>query len=144
VNAVVHCTMCHSQLDIKKFSLPVIPGTEGGGGIAFHEVDSTFPGKLWFPNITPFALKDWTDAEIARAITKGIRKNGDTLTPALPFHDFNKMYKEDVASVIAYLRTLNLLIPVIQKGNYLFLLQLSVRCLTTIIRRIPNQILLIK
>ena len=107
VNAVVHCTMCHSQLDFKKFSLPVISGTQGGGGIALHEVDTTFPGKLWFPNITPFALKDWTDSQIARAITKGIRKNGDTLTPIMPFHDFNKMDVEDVTAVVAYIRTLN-------------------------------------
>ena len=105
VHSVVHCTFCHSQLDFKKFSLPVIPGTEGGGGIVLHELDSTFPGKLWFPNITPFALKDWTDGEIARAITKGIRKNGDTLTSVMPFHDFSKMCKEDVASVIAFIRT---------------------------------------
>ena len=105
VHSVVHCTWCHSQLDFTKFSLPVIPGTEGGGGIPLHEYDSSFPGKLWFPNITPFALKDWTDAEIAIAITKGIRKNGDTLTPVMPFHDFSKMCKEDVASVIAYIRT---------------------------------------
>jgi hypothetical protein len=106
VNTIVHCTMCHSQLDIKKFAIPVIPGTEGGGGIALHEIDTTFPGKLWFPNITPFALKDWTDAEIARAITKGIRKNGDTLTPVMPFHEFSNLYKDDVNAVIAYIRTL--------------------------------------
>ena len=49
VNAVVHCTYCHSQLDIKKFSPQVIPGTEGGGGIAIHEFDTTFPGKLGYP-----------------------------------------------------------------------------------------------
>jgi hypothetical protein len=106
VHSVVHCLFCHSQLDLKKFSMPVIPGTEGGGGIALHEFDSTFPGKLYFPNITPFALKDWTDDEIARAMTKGIRKNGDTLTSIMPFHDFSKMYKDDIAAVVAYIRTL--------------------------------------
>ena len=106
VHSVVHCFFCHSQLDFKKFSLPMVPGTEGGGGIALHELDSTFPGKLWFPNITPFALKEWTDTEIARAITKGITKNGDTLTPVMPFHEFSKMHEEDIASVISYIRTL--------------------------------------
>ena len=48
VNAVVHCTYCHSQLDLKKFSPQVIPGTEGGGGIAIHELDSTFPVNFGF------------------------------------------------------------------------------------------------
>jgi hypothetical protein len=51
-------------------------------------------------------LKDWTNAEIAKAITKGIRKNGDTLIPPMPFHEINKMDREDVTSVIAYIRTL--------------------------------------
>jgi mono/diheme cytochrome c family protein len=106
VNSVVHCLYCHSQLDFKKFSLPVIPGTEGSGGIAIHELDSTFPGKIVIPNITPHGLKDWTDKEIARAIAKGISKNGDTLMPAMPFHEFSKMTKEDVDAVIAYIRTL--------------------------------------
>jgi hypothetical protein len=105
VNSVLHCLFCHSQLDLKKFALPVVPGTEGGGGIAIHELDSTFPGKLWIPNITPFALKDWTDAEIARAITKGTRKNGDTLTSIMPFSDFSKLCSDDVAAVVSYLRT---------------------------------------
>jgi len=107
VHSVTHCTMCHSQLDFTKFSFPVIPGTEGGGGIALHEFDSTFPGKLYFPNITPYKLKDWTDGEIARAITHGINKDGDTLLPIMPYHDFSRMAKEDVESVIAYLRTMD-------------------------------------
>lgn len=106
VNAVVKCTFCHSQLNFKKFSPQVLPGSEGGGGIALHELFPTFPGKLWTPNITPFALKDWTNAEIAKAITKGIRKNGDTLIPTMPFHEISKMDREDVTSVIAYIRTL--------------------------------------
>ena len=106
VNALVHCTYCHSQLNMKKFSPQVIPGTEGGGGIAMHEFDSTFPGKLWIPNITPAGLKDWTDGEIVRAITKGIRKNGDTLFPMMPYHEFSKMDKEDVTAIVAYIRTL--------------------------------------
>jgi hypothetical protein len=83
--------MCHSQLDFKKFSLQVVPGTEGGGGIAFHEIDSTFPSILVIPNTTPYALKDRTDEEIASAMTKGIRKNGNTLLPMMPYHALSKM-----------------------------------------------------
>ena len=107
VHSVVNCVDCHSQLDPTKFSLPVVPGTEGGGGIPIHEVVlDEIPGKIFIPNITPFALKDWTDEEIANAMTKGINKKGDTLFPMMPYHGLSRMAKEDVESVIAYLRTL--------------------------------------
>jgi mono/diheme cytochrome c family protein len=107
VYSVVNCVDCHSQLDTSKFSAPVLPGTEGGGGLAIHEIlPSDVPGKLVIPNITPHTLKDWTDDEIARAITRGINKKGDTLFPLMPYHGLSRMAKEDVEAVIAYLRTL--------------------------------------
>jgi len=107
VHSVVNCVDCHSQLDLKKFSAPLIPGTEGGGGIALHELfPADIPGKIYIPNITPYALKDWTDDEIARAMTRGINKKGDTLFPLMPYHGLSRMAKEDVEAVIAYIRSL--------------------------------------
>lgn len=106
VNSVVNCVDCHSQLDLNKYSLPLIPGTEGSGGFPMHEVDKNIPGKVYVSNITPFALKDWTDEEIAVAMTRGINKNGDTLFPLMPYHGLSVMAKEDVEAVIAYIRTL--------------------------------------
>jgi mono/diheme cytochrome c family protein len=107
VHSVVNCVDCHAVLDTSKFSGPVVPGTEGGGGMAFHELlPMDIPGKMWVPNITPYALKDWSDDEIARAITQGINKKGDTLFPLMPYHGLSRMAKEDVEGVIAYLRTL--------------------------------------
>ena len=106
-NSVVNCVDCHSQLDTSKFSAPVVPGTEGGGGLALHEIlPADIPGKMWVPNITPYALKDWSDDEIARAITKGVNSKGDTLFPLMPYHGLSRMAKEDVEAVVAYLRSL--------------------------------------
>jgi len=105
VHSVVNCVDCHSQLDLNKFSLPVVPGTEGGGGMAVHELVE-IPGKIYIPNITPAALKDWSDDEIARAMTRGINKRGDTLFPMMPYHGLSRMAKEDVEAVIAYIRKL--------------------------------------
>ncbi|HKB44622.1 MAG TPA: c-type cytochrome, partial [Chitinophagaceae bacterium] len=48
----------------------------------------------------------WTDDEILRAMTQGINKNGDTLFPLMPYVRFNHMAKDDLLSIIAYLRTL--------------------------------------
>jgi mono/diheme cytochrome c family protein len=107
VHSVVNCVDCHSTLDTSKFSAPVVPGSEGGGGLALHEIlPADIPGKMWVPNITPHALKDWTDDEIARAIVRGVNKKGDTLFPLMPYHGLSRMAKEDVEAVIAYLRTL--------------------------------------
>lgn len=105
VNSVVNCVDCHSTLDLNKFSLPVVPGTEGSGGFPMHDVEP-IPGKVYTSNITPFVLKDWTDEEIARAMTQGINKKGDTLFPIMPYHGLSVMAKEDVDAVIAYIRTL--------------------------------------
>ncbi|MBL7738372.1 MAG: c-type cytochrome [Chitinophagaceae bacterium] len=102
---VTMCMDCHSKRDITKFAMPVIPGTEGGGGITFGKAEG-IPGEVTPPNITPFALKDWTDDEIARALTEGVNKKGDTLFPMMPYHHYSKMTRDDVYSIIAYLRTL--------------------------------------
>ena len=48
----------------------------------------------------------WTDDEIMRAMTHGISKNGDTLSPLMPYYNLNRMAKEDLLSIVAYLRTL--------------------------------------
>jgi hypothetical protein len=58
------------------------------------------------PNITPYALAKWTDGEILRAVTTGVNKTGKALFPLMAFHRFGRMDKEDIYSIIAYLRTL--------------------------------------
>ena len=104
-NHVTVCIDCHSGRDWSKFSGPVVPGTEGKGGEVFDE-KMGFPGRFVAPNITPFALKDWTDAEIYRAITAGVSKDGRALFPIMPYPFYGSMETEDIYSIIAYLRTL--------------------------------------
>jgi hypothetical protein len=102
------CIDCHSQRDFNQFSGPPVPGTEGMGGEVFNE-KLGIPGVLYARNITPDTVNGigkWTDDEIARAITKGISKNGDTLFPLMPYPHYNMMSREDIYSIIAYIRTL--------------------------------------
>src|SRR5690349_20501445 len=49
---VAGCIDCHSNRDLTKFSAPVVPGTEGGGGFAFIPAYG-IPGTLYGKNITP-------------------------------------------------------------------------------------------
>lgn len=107
-HTVSSCLDCHSQRDPAQFSMPVVEGTEGIGGFAFDQKFSV-PGVVYARNITPdttYGIGKWTDEEIERAITKGISRNGDTLFPLMPYAHFNQMSKEDISSIIAFLRTL--------------------------------------
>jgi len=104
-NHVALCTDCHSQRDWSKFAGPVNNGLIGGGGEVFDEKVG-FPGDVRVPNITPYNLNSWTDGEIFRAVTTGVRKDGSAIFPLMPWPYYSKMSKEDVYSIIAYLRTL--------------------------------------
>jgi mono/diheme cytochrome c family protein len=103
---VSQCMDCHSTRDWAKFSAPTVPGTDGKGGEAFDR-SMGFPGNYYAPNITPFHLKDWTDGELFRAITAGVSRDGHALFPVMPYTYYGKMDREDIYSIIAYIRTLS-------------------------------------
>ncbi len=103
-NHVTLCVDCHSHRDWNKFAGPIIDGTTGGGGELF-DASVGFPGSVHVPNITPYNLKDWTDGELFRAITTGERKNGNAIFPLMPWPYYSKMCREDVYSIITYIRT---------------------------------------
>ncbi|QEC43282.1 c-type cytochrome [Pseudobacter ginsenosidimutans] len=104
-NHVVACMDCHSQRDWTVYGAPIKEGTFGAGGERFGK-EMQFPGTLYSPNITPYALNSWTDGEIFRAITTGQSKHGKALFPLMGYLNYGKMDKEDVYSIIAYLRTI--------------------------------------
>ena len=105
-NHVAVCIDCHSIRDTGHFSMPIVPGTEGGGAaFAFSKAEAV-PGEVTPPNITPAALKDWSDEELIRAITRGINKKGDTIFPIMPYHSYSKMAKKDILAIVAYIRSL--------------------------------------
>lgn len=106
---VVPCLDCHSKRDFTKFGGPIMPGTEGMGGEVFDKKLADVPGAVFAKNITSdpeTGIGTWTDDDILRAMTQGISKNGDTLFPIMPYVNFNHMAKEDLLSIIAYIRTL--------------------------------------
>lgn len=99
------CIDCHSGRDAGKFSLPVIPGTEGKGGDDYGEGAGFVPAS----NITQdkeTGIGSWSDGEIFRAITSGVNKDGKFLAPMMPYPLFSSLDKEDIYSIIAYIKTL--------------------------------------
>lgn len=115
-NSVNICMDCHSTRDWNKFSGPPIEGTAGQGGEEFNQKFG-FPGRFYAKNITPFALKDWTDGEILKAISEGVSKDGTALFPIMPHPNYGKMDREDLYSIIAYIRTLKPIENIVPKSD---------------------------
>ncbi len=104
-NHVMVCIDCHSARNWNEFSAPPIQGTFGKGGDVF-DTRMGFPGTYYAANITPAGIGDWTDGEIFRAITTGVRKNGKPIFPVMPHHNYGQLDEEDIKAVIAYVRSL--------------------------------------
>jgi mono/diheme cytochrome c family protein len=102
---VLNCIDCHSKRDFSLFAGPTVAGTEGQGGELFDE-SLGLPGKLYSKNITPHNLSSWSDGEIYRLLTTGVKKDGEPVFPFMPYQSFRQLDGEDLKSVIAYIRTL--------------------------------------
>jgi mono/diheme cytochrome c family protein len=65
-------------------------------------------GTVYSTNITPdtkTGIGGWTDEQIIKAIRLGRRPNGERILPVHPFTSFNGMAEEDLAALVAFLRT---------------------------------------
>lgn len=100
------CMDCHSVRDWSKFSGPLTPGTLGKGGEKFDESIGGIPGVLYAKNITPAGISRYTDGELMRVITNGVTKEGKALFPLMPYLSYNLLTKEDLYSIVAYIRSL--------------------------------------
>ena len=74
------------------------------GGRAFVTAFGTFRA----PNISPSpqGIGDWSDAEVMNAVMRGVGREGQHLYPALPYTSYVKAEPQDVADIVAFLRTL--------------------------------------
>jgi hypothetical protein len=126
VNNVCACVDCHSNRDFSMFGAPLVEGTEGKGGFEFNE-DFGLPGKFYARNITPASLGSWTDGEIIRAITQGVSRDGEPLFPLMAYPNYGSMDKEDIYSIITYLRTLKPIENVVPESRPSFPVNLIMR-----------------
>jgi hypothetical protein len=102
---VAACLDCHSAHDWTKLGGPIDTNQLGSGGEKF-DAGVGFPGNVTVPNLTPHNLAKWTDGELFRAITTGVKKDGSAIFPLMPWPYYSKMDREDLYSIIAYIRTL--------------------------------------
>ena len=110
-NNVALCIHCHSQADDTKFSGPLVPGTEGGGGYAFTPGHGV-PGTVFGRNITPDAetgIGNWSLEQFKTALTKGKYKgldDGRMLLPPMPWINYVNMKDADVKAIYSYLMSI--------------------------------------
>lgn len=105
VENVTPCFACHSTIN-GKGDLRPLPGRKGAGDFF---TDETAPFRIIASNITPdreTGAGSWTDAQFARAIREGIGHDGRRLFPVMPYLFFRRISDQDLAAVIAYLRSL--------------------------------------
>ena len=103
---VTMCINCHSTRDWTKFAGPIVAGTYGMGGEEFDR-NVGFPGVYYAKNITPAGIAaHYTDGELFRLITTGVKKDGKAIFPVMPYTHYGKMDPEDIKCIIAYIRTL--------------------------------------
>ena len=82
----------------------------GKGGRSFGVPKGAPPGTkpTIARNITAHrtaGIGDWTDAQIKRAITKGVSRDGTALKPPMPFASYAKMTRTDLDALVVWLRT---------------------------------------
>ncbi|MGI9483344.1 MAG: c-type cytochrome [Hyphomicrobiales bacterium] len=101
VNALGHCTACHSPL---MKGAPDLEHQLGAGG---QKIPGPW-GVAVTSNITPHAdgISDYSDEDIANAITKGVRPDGSKLSPPMGFWYYKNISPDDIKAIIAYLRQL--------------------------------------
>jgi mono/diheme cytochrome c family protein len=96
-----HCMECHTPREKGRNDFA---NSLGKGGERF---DGPW-GVSVSRNITshPTAgIGSWSDAQIKRAITQGVRKDGSKLRPPMGFEWYARMTDADLGAIVAYLRT---------------------------------------
>lgn len=98
---VAHCMECHTPMGPQG---PMLDTALGQGGF---EIPGPW-GVSVSANLTTHddGLAGYTDAEIAKMITAGIRPDGTQMMPPMPYSFLAKMTDDDLAAIILYLRTL--------------------------------------
>jgi len=105
VQGLLGCEVCHTPSDWSQHGAPSIAGMElAGQSLPL----AGFPGTAVSPNITPdpeTGAANWTDDELARAIREGIKHDGSMIFPLMPYSQYKSLSDEDLAAVVAYVRS---------------------------------------
>ncbi len=96
-----HCLECHTPRDGKGM---LQHDKLGAGG---QKIPGPW-GESVTRNLTPHetGLKDWTDAQIIKAIRQGVGRDGKPYRPPMAFDYYKNINDADMAALVSYLRSL--------------------------------------
>ncbi|SLN55617.1 Alcohol dehydrogenase cytochrome c subunit precursor [Pseudoruegeria aquimaris] len=98
VRGIAGCGNCHTPFGPE--------GPDMGKELAGRLVEQNEMFTAIAPNITPAGrVAGWSDAELARAIREGIRPDGSLIGPPMPYAMYRGLGDEDLAAIVAFLRT---------------------------------------
>jgi cytochrome c553 len=95
-----HCVECHSTPGPQ--GAPDFAKKLGGGGVNFYGPWGTSVA----PNITPTGIGKYSDADLKKMITTGVRPDGTRLKPPMGVAYYAKLRAADLDALVAYLRSL--------------------------------------
>jgi len=105
VATVGTCSLCHTAGPNPTRLGQRYPEMGGGMRVAWRPFGTTYSR-----NLTPdpeTGLGAWSDAEIRRAVTAGLARDGRTMHwQAMPWDHFSRLRPEDLEALVAYLRAL--------------------------------------
>ncbi len=99
VRGPMGCGNCHTPMDANGFTALM--------ELAGRVVEETAEYTAIAPNITPASrVSGWSDVELAKAIREGIRPDGSLIGPPMPFTFYRGIADDDLAAIVAFLRSL--------------------------------------
>lgn len=114
VETIGACGNCHTP----KGPDGPLPGKALAGNWVVEDIP---PFRAVASNITPdkaTGIGAWTDAQIARAIREGIRPDGSVIGPPMPIGLYRGLADDDLAAMVAYLRSVPAVSNVSEKSTY--------------------------
>jgi mono/diheme cytochrome c family protein len=101
---IAGCSDCHTPGGL--LGNPDSSRTLGGSDVGF-----AIPGVGVFvgPNLTPdklTGLGGWTNDQIIKALTSGIRPDGRVLSGVMPWQALSRLTSSDAQAIVAYLQSL--------------------------------------
>ncbi len=97
-----HCTVCHTPLVEGRLDFA---NRLGAGGFEFQGPWGVSVSRNITPDVAT-GIGAWSDADIKRAITEGIRPDGTRLLPPMPVAYYANMEEQDLDALVTWLRAL--------------------------------------
>ena len=114
VETIAACGNCHTP----KGPDGPLPGKVLAGDWVAEDIP---PFRAVASNITPdraTGIGAWTDAQIARAIREGILPEGSVIGPPMPIGLYRGLADDDLAAMVAYLRSVPAVPNAAEKSTY--------------------------